>query len=364
MRITAPISHQLSFWLSSFLVVILSINPVSAKDMTFKVRYLNHTNAIVADGEITADTPKNFSTFMESVELDGFKFEVWLNSDGGNLIAGLELGSLIRNTGFLDTVVHSENMSAKCYSACAYAFMGGREREVPDGARIGFHQFYSNLDTNVTYTDLTDKLEQSESFTQMLSALVLRYLLDMGADVELYYQMSFALPDQMFIPNTSDLLELGISTTSTFYKFDLDPYKKGVVAYSKNPLNSTGRQIVTQITTLCDHNQKLILLSAPEGYMGFDAASIKYFERQKPSFTVTTDNKSWVISYENLKAYRDTNVMLSILLPEDLVTYVEKGEFTGHWTIPAGMGPRLFFQASADIEGQKAIAASFRHCYR
>lgn len=364
MKITAFISHQLPFWLSLFLIIICSTNLVVAKDMTFEVLYLNHTNAIVADGEITADTPKRFSAFMETVELDGFKFEVWLNSGGGNLLAGLELGSLIRNTGFLDTVVQSENTSAKCYSSCAYAFMGGREREVPDGAKIGFHQFYSNLDANVSYTDLTKKLERSEASTQILSALVLSYLLDMGANVELYYRMSFALPDQMFIPHTSELLELGITTTKLFYKFDLDPYKKGVVAYSKNPLNSTGRQIITQITTLCDANKKLILLSAPEGYMGFDAAAIKHLEKQKPSFTVTAYNKSWVISYENLKAYRDTNVMLSILLPEDLIAYVERGEFTGHWTIPGAMGARLFFQASADIEGQKAIAASFRHCYR
>ena len=364
MRITASISHQLTFWLSSFLIIIFSTNPVSAKEMTFKLLDFNHTTAIVADGEITAKTPKNFSTFMDSVELDGFKFEVWLNSDGGNLLAGLELGSLIRNTGFLDTVVHSENMSAKCYSSCAYAFMGGREREVRDGARIGFHQFYSNLDTNMAYTDLTDKLEQSEAFTQMLSALVLRYLLDMGANLELYYKMSFALPDQMFIPNASDLLELGISTTSTFYKFELEPYKQGIVAYSKNSINANGRKIITQITTLCDNNQKLILLSAAKGYMGFDAAYIERLKIEKPSFTVTSRDKSWVISYEKLKAYQDTHVMLSILLPEDLATYVEKGEFSGGWTIPAGMGPRLFFQASTGTEGQKAIAASFRHCYR
>ena len=55
----------------------------------------------------------------------------------------------------------------------------------------------------------------------------------MGASIELYYAMSLALPDDMFIPDRSNFLELGITTTTKFYDFDLDPYKNGVVAYSK-----------------------------------------------------------------------------------------------------------------------------------
>ena len=157
--VTDPNLNSVTFGV--LLVVALSqpSNFLNAKEMEFELKYLNHTNAIIADGDITADTPSKFKEFIKTAAFDGFNFEVWLNSDGGNLLGGLALGAAIRAEGFLDTRVYSEHMSARCYSACAYAFMGGRERELSEDTSIGFHQFFSGQNTVASYDDLIQKLE-------------------------------------------------------------------------------------------------------------------------------------------------------------------------------------------------------------
>lgn len=337
---------------------------LNAKEMKFELRYLNHTNAIIADGDITINTPSRFKEFMKTAEFDGFNFEVWLNSDGGNLLAGLALGAAIRAEGFLNTRVYSEYMSARCYSACAYVFMGGRERELSEDTSIGFHQFFSGQNTVASYDDLIKKLEWSEASTQLLSAIVLKYLLEMGGHVDLFYRTVAALPGEMFIPQTKELLPLGVITTRTFHDFHLEPYKNGVVAYAKNQLNASGRQVITQITTLCDKNQKIILLSGSEGYNGFSKLSIERFEKELSSFSIIAGGRTWIIPYEKLQFYQDSNVMLGILIPDHIAKLLLTGDFRGSWTIPAGMGPRMYFHAETNGESQKMIQASFRHCYR
>jgi hypothetical protein len=52
---------------------------------------------IVADGEITAETPKEFRRFLSSEKIQpGAQLEVYLNSPGGNLIGGIQLGEIVR----------------------------------------------------------------------------------------------------------------------------------------------------------------------------------------------------------------------------------------------------------------------------
>ena len=53
---------------------------------------------IVAEGEITRETPQKFKKFLK--EEDPGAFIVVLNSPGGNLFGGIELGRIIRENGF------------------------------------------------------------------------------------------------------------------------------------------------------------------------------------------------------------------------------------------------------------------------
>jgi hypothetical protein len=63
---------------------------------------------------------------------------VILRSDGGNAIAGLEIGRLIRLKNFSTIVPHDR----RCASACALAWLGGTPRYMGANAEIGFHAVY------------------------------------------------------------------------------------------------------------------------------------------------------------------------------------------------------------------------------
>jgi len=66
------------------------------------------------------------------------KATVAFRSDGGSLLAGIRIGMLIRVKNF-NTVVPD---TAQCASACAVAWLGGAQRYMGVGSKVGFHAAY------------------------------------------------------------------------------------------------------------------------------------------------------------------------------------------------------------------------------
>src|SRR5215510_13776771 len=64
---------------------------------------------------------------------------VSFRSDGGSVVAGIQIGESIRLKGF-STVVPG---NARCASACALAWLGGNRRFMTSESRIGFHAAYN-----------------------------------------------------------------------------------------------------------------------------------------------------------------------------------------------------------------------------
>ncbi len=64
---------------------------------------------------------------------------VRLESNGGSLVAGIQIGETIRLKG-LQTLVPA---GARCASACAMAWLGGTQRFMGPGAQIGLHLAYN-----------------------------------------------------------------------------------------------------------------------------------------------------------------------------------------------------------------------------
>ena len=58
---------------------------------------------------------------------------LFLNSPGGNLKAGIDIGRLVRRAGLV-TAVHADRST--CDSACTLAFAGGVRRHYVNGARV------------------------------------------------------------------------------------------------------------------------------------------------------------------------------------------------------------------------------------
>ena len=83
----------------------------------------------IYDGDV-----ERFADAVDGVQ-DGI---VSLKGDGGLVLAGIEIGRMIRMRG-LTTVVEN---GVSCFSACALIWLGGRERHVGRNAEIGFHAAY------------------------------------------------------------------------------------------------------------------------------------------------------------------------------------------------------------------------------
>ncbi|MBV9860665.1 MAG: hypothetical protein JO267_00800 [Alphaproteobacteria bacterium] len=164
---------------------------------------------IFADGDITADTPKQFSDFLAKNPPKVPNTIVVLNSDGGDLGAGLDFGALIRKaklwtevgSQYPVTIPSSPNIPAAmtpfiarpatppfaggCYSACTFAFLGGVVRSVPYASNFGVHRFEG------TANDL------SADAAQQMSGALVQYVREMGVAAQFVTEMSTASPSQI-----------------------------------------------------------------------------------------------------------------------------------------------------------------------
>jgi len=78
--------------------------------------------------------------FVDALGVNPTVRTVVLNSPGGHYAVGLRMGRLIRERG-LNTLT-----TEMCGSACTFAFLGGDERLLGPGARLGFHAMSGNTD--------------------------------------------------------------------------------------------------------------------------------------------------------------------------------------------------------------------------
>ena len=100
------------------------------------VRSPDHGCIVAIQGSITRDAHVKFGDVIQRTAKLGCKTQsLLLESPGGGLFDGLELGKEVRTQGFR-TVTRYD-----CASACALIFLGGTERLlVGSRARIGLHQ--------------------------------------------------------------------------------------------------------------------------------------------------------------------------------------------------------------------------------
>jgi hypothetical protein len=132
----------------------------SAQAMTFRLEPMrlggpcgaHCPQVIVADGQISNSTPDEFVQFLrENAGRHDLRTVVFLNSDGGYVVASMELGQIFRRIGAATVVARlspsrgsSRFMTAHCLSACVYAFMGGVKRVAPPGSVLGIHRMFAN----------------------------------------------------------------------------------------------------------------------------------------------------------------------------------------------------------------------------
>jgi hypothetical protein len=127
---------------------------------------------------------------------------VAFNSDGGNLLAGIQIGELIRLRNFVSLVPDG----MRCASSCALAWLGGTKRLMASKAQIGFHA-------------ASDR--ETGKVTSAGNALVGAYLNKIGLPYSAVVYITSAAPEEISWLSMSDAEKLGIEVS--FYKASDDP---------------------------------------------------------------------------------------------------------------------------------------------
>lgn len=340
---------------------------MSAQEMTFDIIYMNHTNIVVADGEITKDTPKRFQEFLDNDPFDGFNFEIHLNSPGGSLFGGMKLGEMIRENKLSTNIWQydpreegeeyymPEGRSGSCYSACSLAFLGGEERSVASGSIIGFHQFAGS----------TGSAAVAEANAQLAAGEVLDYIVRMGASPSLFKRMTEALPNEMFIPEEKELIELGIISKDAFNGFSLEPYGDGIVASAIFPENTKGDNLVYQVSTYCKRGQPYLLLVGSPDFRGLDDWFSENATLYLEGFSMWIDGAGGTsVSYprENVKFRLGGRPLAEIQIDERAIALIASGRVRGAVQYPHAMGGLMSFDIVATEADLKNIAASHKLC--
>jgi hypothetical protein len=170
-----------------------------------------------AEGVITPETPDAFRRFFAE---HPYALNIFFDSPGGNLFAGIELGREIRRRGISTSVGRSirrrdaasnetfEVQPGLCASACALAFLGGVERF---GGPVGFHQ--ASLAVSPAEAErLLVPLGGGLSAGQLFAGLMVAYVMEMGADPRLIAAAMAAPSDRLFLPTDDEARQLGVVT--------------------------------------------------------------------------------------------------------------------------------------------------------
>ncbi len=117
---------------------------------------------------------------------------IHLNSSGGLVGEGRRMMDLIQRHLLITT---TDNF---CLSACTLAFLGGRERYLAPGARLGFHSEYSS---KISEAQIQDSQRQDEAT-----------MISLGIPGD-FVDKAFATPkDRIWIPSVGELEEAHVIT--------------------------------------------------------------------------------------------------------------------------------------------------------
>lgn len=158
---------------------------------------------IYLDGEIDAAAPQRLSQALSKVQRGAIFIS--FNSPGGNLFAGMELGRIIRKYGASTDIAmrgskEFQDQPGVCFSACSLAYLGGSFRYAHKGSAYGVHRVSSASGPKVTDLDVG----------QILSATIVSYLREMGADPGLFDLMVKAGADNIYLLSAQEAKDLHV----------------------------------------------------------------------------------------------------------------------------------------------------------
>jgi ATP-dependent protease ClpP protease subunit len=175
----------IALYLLTFLVILLV--PKLGLSATIAVLDPDGVAVVLVQGTFNVSDASEFQSKTGPLS----KAIVLFESDGGSVVAGIQIGEIIRLKNFV-TLVPNET---RCASACAIAWLGGSRRFMGPGARIGFHAAYD---------------ASSGQETGVGNALVGAYLTRIGLPYSAVIYITQAAPNSMTWLTLSEAQRQGI----------------------------------------------------------------------------------------------------------------------------------------------------------
>jgi hypothetical protein len=222
-------------WLSlSALVVSIAflgavVTPAKAQShgpsMSFRVAPLEShecgrhcPDVIVADGVIEAQTPQAFVDFLKSGNSDSkLRRIVFFNSRGGNVVASMVFGHILRGLHIAGVVGRFEADGdpgpyvGECLSACVYALMGAVRRVAPPGSEVGLHRM-SIVESEGGGGLFGSHVQRSFADAPMVAVLG-RYARRMGVDPALVRRAESLPPDTVHVLTRDEMRRWSLATS-------------------------------------------------------------------------------------------------------------------------------------------------------
>lgn len=173
---------------------------------------------IAVDGEITNNTPGAFIDFLQrNAAQTRLHAVVLMNSPGGKVVASMELGKILRHLGAAVIVARAGGgeangslLAGRCFSACVYAFMGGRKRVIPPQSEVGIHRMFT-YDYGVDPSGLFGERHQHFDDGGM-AAVLSRYTGRMGINPQIIAMAEHITPDRIHIVSRSEMTRWRLAT--------------------------------------------------------------------------------------------------------------------------------------------------------
>lgn len=142
---------------------------------------------------------------------------LYIDSEGGDPEEAIKIGRIIRENRFTTTIGRCEITKpieidylndkiyerrftkGKCFSAATLVFMGGRLRYKNDGSQFGVHRF-----------SFKNPSPENINYSQILSANIAKYIVDMGIDIEIMNLSSSVDRSSIMIIDEDELIKLNI----------------------------------------------------------------------------------------------------------------------------------------------------------
>ncbi|MEQ1902496.1 MAG: ATP-dependent Clp protease proteolytic subunit [Devosia sp.] len=135
---------------------------------------------------------------------------VALDSPGGSVTDALAIGQLIRDKGYTTSVA----AGAFCASSCPLMLAGGRVRLATGQSAIGVHQIYAATRPG-TVSERLEAAGNVMSDAQKMTAVITRYLGQMGIDPELWLHALETPPERLYYLSADELMHLKLVTKIT-----------------------------------------------------------------------------------------------------------------------------------------------------